>query len=114
MPNVLRLTDCVYVQSNLQVAWIRLDSGSVLSIDLYTFTRDNRISVDRSISNEVIIVHLNIKSITEKDRGAYKYQIQILKGDKSFKDSEVIFITADQQVQQFLSFLFSMNFRLAT
>ncbi|XP_076311566.1 lachesin-like isoform X2 [Tachypleus tridentatus] len=57
---------------NYKVAWIKLDTQTLLTIDTKVITRDNRI---RSTNNNFRQWYLHIRDVQEDDRGYYMCQI---------------------------------------
>lgn len=55
-----------------QVAWLRVDTQTILTIANHVITKNHRIGVTHT---ERKTWHLHIRDVTESDRGAYMCQI---------------------------------------
>lgn len=55
-----------------QVAWLKVDTQTILTIHNHVITKNNRIGVSNSERN---IWHLHIKDVRESDQGWYMCQI---------------------------------------
>lgn len=60
------------MHSSLQVAWLRVDTQTILTIDTLIITKSERVAVTHT---EQRIWQLRIKDIKESDKGWYMCQI---------------------------------------
>lgn len=82
------LSPCNVLSSfSFQVAWIRVESQTILSIHTHVITRNYRITLNH---RDHMHWNLNISNVQESDRGSYMCQINTVPMKKQIGYLEVV------------------------